>query len=90
MIHGIFAAGSRVALLVIPLVLNIVMLPHVMRKPWGCSEGEGFEFHLPATCMALTRKIAGGGKWSLDRFLAGLAEWSDPGWAAANGGLTAL
>jgi len=41
---------------------------------FGKQAGEGFEYHLLAIGMAVALMIAGGGKWSVDRFLGELVE----------------
>ncbi len=51
----------------------MVHLPNGFFMNWfGSQAGEGFEYHLLAIGMALALMIAGGGKWSVDRFLAEL------------------
>ncbi|MDF1525144.1 MAG: DoxX family protein [bacterium] len=52
----------------------MVHLPNGFFMNWfGSHTGEGFEYHLLAIGMAVALMIAGGGKWSVDRFLAELA-----------------
>lgn len=41
---------------------------------FGKQAGEGFEYHLLAIGMAVALMIAGGGRWSVDRFFAELVE----------------
>jgi putative oxidoreductase len=41
---------------------------------FGKQAGEGFEYHLLAIGMAVALMIAGGGRWSVDRFLGELVE----------------
>jgi len=51
----------------------MVHLPNGFFMNWfGKQAGEGFEYHLLAIGMAVALMIAGGGKWSVDRFLAEL------------------
>jgi len=51
----------------------LVHLPSGFFMNWsGSQAGEGFEFHLLAIGMTLALMITGGGKWSVDRFLADL------------------
>ena len=51
----------------------MVHLPNGFFMNWfGNQAGEGFEYHLLAIGMAAALMIAGGGKWSVDRFLAEL------------------
>jgi putative oxidoreductase len=53
----------------------MVHLPHGFFMNWfGNQAGEGFEYHLLAIGMAIALMIAGGGKWSVDRFIADLTE----------------
>jgi len=53
----------------------MVHLPNGFFMNWfGNQAGEGFEFHLLAAGMALALMVAGGGKWSVDRFIADMAE----------------
>ena len=53
----------------------MVHLPNGFFMNWfGSQAGEGFEYHLMAIGMAVALMIAGGGKWSVDRFLAELVE----------------
>jgi putative oxidoreductase len=49
----------------------MVHLPNGFFMNWfGKQAGEGFEYHLLAIGMAVALMIAGGGKWSADRYLA--------------------
>ncbi len=51
----------------------MVHLPNGFFMNWfGNQAGEGFEYHLLAIGMAVALMIAGGGKWSVDRFVAEL------------------
>jgi len=53
----------------------MVHLPNGFFMNWfGNQAGEGFEFHLLAIGMAVALMIAGGGRWSVDRFLGELVE----------------
>jgi putative oxidoreductase len=50
----------------------MVHLEHGFFMNWfGDQKGEGFEFHLLAIGIALALMAGGGGKWSIDRLLAG-------------------
>jgi len=50
----------------------MVHLPNGFFMNWfGKQAGEGFEYHLLAIGMALSLMIAGGGKWSADRYISG-------------------
>ncbi len=53
----------------------MVHLPNGFFMNWfGNQAGEGFEYHLLAIGMAVALMIAGGGRWSVDRFLGELVE----------------
>ncbi|MDB6123252.1 MAG: hypothetical protein JWQ71_2245 [Pedosphaera sp.] len=70
---------SRVAALGIAVNMLAAMLmvhaPHGFFMNWaGNQKGEGFEYHLLAFGLALVVIISGGGKWSVDRLLAGRLE----------------
>ena len=53
----------------------MVHLPNGFFMNWfGNQAGEGFEYHLLAIGMAVALMVAGGGKWSVDRFLGELVE----------------
>ncbi len=53
----------------------LVHLPNGFFMNWfGNQAGEGFEYHLLAIGMAVALMIAGGGRWSVDRFLGELVE----------------
>ena len=53
----------------------MVHLPNGFFMNWfGNQAGEGFEYHLLAIGMAAALMIAGGGKWSVDRFLSDLVK----------------
>ncbi len=48
----------------------MVHLPNGFFMNWfGQQAGEGFEYHLLAVGMAVALMIAGGGRWSVDRYL---------------------
>lgn len=65
-----FAALSLVGLMV--GAVATVHLPFGFFMNWtGAQGGEGFEYHLLVIGMALALTVAGGGKWSLDRKVAG-------------------
>lgn len=50
----------------------LVHLPNGFFMNWGgAAQGEGYEFHVLALAMAVSLVIAGGGRGSLDRLLAG-------------------
>ncbi len=58
----------------------LVHWPHGFFMNWfGKQAGEGFEYHLLAIAMALALVISGGGKWSVDRLMAGEAEFRGRG-----------
>ena len=38
---------------------------------FGNQKGEGFEYHILAVGICLALMIKGGGKWSVDRWIAG-------------------
>ena len=38
---------------------------------WGKQKGEGFEYHLLVVGISFALLLAGGGKWSVDRWIAG-------------------
>lgn len=66
---------SRLAALSIAVVMVVatltVHLPNGFFMNWfGTQAGEGFEFFLLATAMAMAVVIGGGGAWSVDRRLA--------------------
>ena len=53
----------------------MVHLPNGFFMNWfGNQAGEGFEYHLLAIGMAVALMIAGGGRWSVDRFLGELVD----------------
>src|SRR5258708_14969068 len=71
----IFGFMTRVAALAIAVdmivAIFLVHLPNGLFMNWnGSQKGEGFEFHLLATAIALTLVIAGGGMLSIDRSIA--------------------
>jgi len=50
----------------------MVHWPHGFFMNWfGNQKGEGFEYHLMAIAICLALLISGGGKWSVDRAIAG-------------------
>lgn len=50
----------------------LVHFQHGFFMNWsGNQAGEGFEYHLLAIAISLTLVIRGGGKWSIDRLIAG-------------------
>ena len=66
---------TRIAALGIGTVMVVavltVHLPYGFFMNWfGNQKGEGFEFHLLASAIAIALIIKGGGKWSIDRFLS--------------------
>ncbi|MCA9473980.1 MAG: DoxX family protein [Nitrospirales bacterium] len=70
---GLFTRFSAASLGVIMLgAITIVHWPHGFFMNWfGQQAGEGFEFHLLVIGMALALVAEGGGKWSVDRAIAG-------------------
>jgi len=71
----IFGFVTRIAALGIAVdmivAIFLVHLPNGLFMNWyGSQKGEGFEFHLLATAIALTLVIAGGGMLSIDRSIA--------------------
>ena len=67
----IFGFMTRIAALAIAVdmivAIFLVHLPNGLFVNWyGSQKGEGFEFHLLATAIALTLVIAGGGILSID------------------------
>jgi putative oxidoreductase len=75
----ILGLGTRVAALVIAVEMAVaVMMLHVQNgffMNWfGIQKGEGIEYHLLVIGMGIALMIAGGGKWSLDRAIAGSRE----------------
>ena len=71
----IFGFITRIATLAIAVdmivAIFLVHLPNGLFMNWyGSQKGEGFEFHLLATAIALTLVIAGGGILSIDRSIA--------------------
>jgi putative oxidoreductase len=67
---------TRVAAFGICCVMIVaVLMGHVHNgffMNWsGHKTGEGFEFHILAIAIAVALIIKGGGRWSLDRLLAG-------------------
>ena len=66
---------TRIAALGIGTVMVVavltVHLPYGFFMNWfGNQKGEGFEFHLLASAIAIALIIKGGGKWSIDRLLS--------------------
>ena len=75
----IVGLGTRVAALVIAVEMAVAaMMLHVQNgffMNWfGSQKGEGIEYHLLVIGMGIALMIAGGGKWSLDRAIAGSRE----------------
>jgi putative oxidoreductase len=75
----IFGFMTRIAALGIAadmiVAIFLVHLPNGLFMNWyGSQKGEGFEFHLLATAIALTLVIAGGGMLSIDRSIAASRE----------------
>jgi putative oxidoreductase len=74
----VLGVGGRVAalgILAIMLVAAIrVHLPQGFFMNWvGRISGEGYEYHLLASALALVVMVRGSGAWSLDRLIAGLS-----------------
>jgi putative oxidoreductase len=75
----ILGLGTRVAAFGISITIAVAaMMLHVQHgffMNWfGSQPGEGIEYHLLVIGMGVALMIAGGGKWSLDRALAGSRE----------------
>lgn len=63
------------ALFIMTGAIFMVHLSNGFFMNWfGKQAGEGFEYHLLAIGMAVALMIAGGGRWSVDRFFAELVE----------------
>jgi putative oxidoreductase len=78
-----FGFLTRLAALGIGVLMVVaavmVHLPNGFFMNWfGNQKGEGFEYHILAVAIALALLIRGGGKWSIDRALAGPrpGEWA--------------
>jgi putative oxidoreductase len=68
----IAAFGISITIAVAALMLNI---SNGFFMNWfGSQKGEGIEYHLLVIGMGVALMIAGGGKWSLDRAIAGSRE----------------
>jgi putative oxidoreductase len=75
----ILGLGTRVAAFGISVTIAVAaMMLHVQHgffMNWfGSQKGEGIEYHLLVIGMGIALMIAGGGKWSLDRAIAGARE----------------
>ena len=75
----IVGLGTRVAAFGISITIAVAaMMLHVQNgffMNWfGSQTGEGIEYHLLVIGMGAALMIAGGGKWSLDRAIAGSRE----------------
>jgi putative oxidoreductase len=75
----IVGLGTRVAAFGISITIAVAaMMLHVQNgffMNWfGSQTGEGIEYHLLVIGMGVALMIAGGGKWSLDRAIAGSRE----------------
>jgi putative oxidoreductase len=75
----IVGLGTRIAAFGISITIAVAaMMLHVQNgffMNWfGSQTGEGIEYHLLVIGMGVALMIAGGGKWSLDRALAGSRE----------------
>ncbi|HVK73672.1 MAG TPA: DoxX family protein [Kofleriaceae bacterium] len=63
------AAGGIAATMIGAVVLT--HLPHGFFMNWfGNQGGEGYEFHLLALALAVPLVVTGGGRWSIDGWLA--------------------
>ncbi len=72
----IVGLGTRVAAFGISITIVVAaMMLHVQNgffMNWfGSQTGEGIEYHLLVIGMGVALMVAGGGKWSLDRAIAG-------------------
>lgn len=75
----ILGLGTRVAAFGISITIAVAaMMLHVQHgffMNWfGSQKGEGIEYHLLVIGMGVALMLAGGGKWSLDRAIAGSRE----------------
>ena len=71
----LFGFATRIwAALFIPLMLGILATAHLQHgffMNWfGNQQGEGYEFDLLMMGLAVATLITGGGKWSVDRWIA--------------------
>ena len=67
---------TRIAALGITITMTVAMLMVHLKNGFfmnwtGKQSGEGFEFHLLAIAIGIALIIRGGGKWSVDRLIAG-------------------
>ena len=77
-LNPLFATQPRFTLFLLRVALGFIFFVHGSQLVFGwfggyglsASIGEGFEFHLLATAIALTLVIAGGGILSIDRSIA--------------------
>jgi putative oxidoreductase len=72
----ILGLGTRVAAFGISVMIAVAALmlhvQHGFFMNWfGSQTGEGIEYHLLVIGMGIALMISGGGKWSLDRVIAG-------------------
>ena len=64
-------AASSLAVIMLGAIL-MVHLPQGFFMNWfGQLQGEGFEYHLLVIGIAVALLVTGGGRWSVDRILAG-------------------
>lgn len=63
-------AAAGIAIIMVGAIL-LVHVPHGFFMNWGGTQaGEGFEFGILATAMAVSLIVTGAGRWSVDRALA--------------------
>lgn len=76
MLAGFLTRFTAASFIVIMLgAIATTHLPHGFFMNWfGQQQGEGFEYHLLVIGMSSALLIAGGGKWSVDRMIAGQIE----------------
>jgi putative oxidoreductase len=72
----IVGLGTRIAAFGISVTIGVAALMLHTRygffMNWfGAQQGEGIEYHLLVVGMGIALMITGGGKWSLDRLIAG-------------------
>ncbi|MHB8845009.1 MAG: DoxX family protein [Nitrospirota bacterium] len=68
--------GTRIAALGVTVTIGVAALmlhaQHGFFMNWfGQQQGEGIEYHLLVVAMGIALMITGGGKWSVDRAIAG-------------------
>lgn len=76
LLAGLLTRFAAASLAVIMLgAMTMVHLPHGFFMNWfGQQQGEGYEYHLLTIGIAAALVVAGAGKWSVDRAIAGRIE----------------